>query len=159
MTWKDGTIAGVEIKPAVKHSDARGWLVEIFRHDELSEETVPVMGYISVTHPGIARGPHEHREQTDVFGFVGFGSLRLKMWDNRVQSSTYGTMQTLDVGEVNPVIVTVPPGVVHGYINVFSTEAMVLNFPNRLFAGRGKKQPVDEIRHENIEGTPFVMHG
>jgi dTDP-4-dehydrorhamnose 3,5-epimerase len=25
---------------------------------------------------------------------------------------------------------------------------MVLNFPNRLYAGEGKKEPVDEIRHE-----------
>ena len=38
-----------------------------------------------------------------------------------------------------------------------SIDAVVLNFPNRLFAGRGKKQPVDEIRHENTVNTPFVI--
>jgi dTDP-4-dehydrorhamnose 3,5-epimerase len=36
---------------------------------------------------------------------------------------------------------------------------MVLNFPNRLFAGRGKKLPVDEIRYEDAKDTPFVMNG
>ena len=38
-------------------------------------------------------------------------------------------------------------------------DAMVVNFPNRLFAGRGKKQPVDEVRYEDAKDTPFVMNG
>jgi dTDP-4-dehydrorhamnose 3,5-epimerase len=32
---------------------------------------------------------------------------------------------------------------------------MVLNFPNRLFAGEGKKNPVDEIRHESDPASPY----
>jgi dTDP-4-dehydrorhamnose 3,5-epimerase len=158
MIWKEGKIGGVEIRPAERHIDQRGWLVEIFRSDEISKARMPVMGYVSMTRPGVTRGPHEHREQTDVFGFVGPGSLRIKLWDNRKNSPTYGTMQTVDVGEVNPVIVTVPPGIVHCYKNISSTDAMVLNFPDRLFAGKDKKQPVDEIRYENAENTPFLMN-
>jgi dTDP-4-dehydrorhamnose 3,5-epimerase len=158
MIWKEGKIDGVRIGPVKKNVDQRGWLAEIFRADEMPESEMPVMGYISVTKPGVARGPHEHREQTDTFGFIGPGSLRVMLWDNRKTSSTYGTMQTIDVGDVNPVIVMVPPGVVHGYTNILTTDAMVLNFPNRLFAGRGKKQPVDEIRYEDVKDTPFVMN-
>jgi dTDP-4-dehydrorhamnose 3,5-epimerase len=52
------------------------------------------------------------------------------------------------------VAVVVPPGVVHGYKNVGSADAFVLNFPNQLYAGTGKTEPVDEIRHEEIE-SPF----
>jgi dTDP-4-dehydrorhamnose 3,5-epimerase len=159
MMWKEGKIEGVEIRPAVRRVDQRGWLAEIFRLDEMSKERIPVMGYVSMTRPGVSRGPHEHREQTDVFGFVGPGSLRIKLWDNRKNSSTYGIMQSVDVGDVNPVIVTVPPGIVHGYQNISSMDAMVLNFPDRLFAGKGRKQPVDEIRYENVENAPFLMIG
>ena len=46
---------------------------------------------------------------------------------------------------------TVPPGVVHAYRNVGSSDAFVLNFPDKLYAGWGKKEPVDEIRHEEID--------
>jgi len=27
----------------------------------------------------------------------------------------------------------------------------VFNFPDRLYAGKGKKEPVDEIRHEEFD--------
>ena len=76
MIWKEGKIDGVRIGPVKKNVDQRGWLAEIFRADEMPEGEMPVMGYISVTKPGVARGPHEHREQTDTFGFIGPGSLR-----------------------------------------------------------------------------------
>jgi dTDP-4-dehydrorhamnose 3,5-epimerase len=55
------------------------------------------------------------------------------------------------------VIVTVPPRVVHGYTNVSDGDAWVLNFPNRLFAGEGKKSPVDEVRHEDADDSEFSM--
>ncbi len=159
MVWKEGIIRDIVIKPAKRYSDRRGWLAEIFRSDEMARDNMPVMGYVSATRPGVARGPHEHREQTDVFGFVGPGSLKIRLWDNRKESSSYGTTQTVEVGEVNPVVMFVPPGIVHGYKNVSSVDAIVLNFPNRLYAGDGKKQPVDEIRYEEEKNTPFVMDG
>jgi dTDP-4-dehydrorhamnose 3,5-epimerase len=34
---------------------------------------------------------------------------------------------------------------------------MVVNFPNRLFAGWGKKEPVDEVRHEDDPNSPFQL--
>jgi len=117
------------------------------------------MGYVSATRPGISRGPHEHRNQIDTFGFIGPGSFRFKLWDNRKGSPTYGVMQVMVVGEENPVVITIPPGIVHGYTNISSCDAMVLNFPNQLYAGKGRNQPVDEIRYENAEFTPFTMEG
>jgi dTDP-4-dehydrorhamnose 3,5-epimerase len=54
-------------------------------------------------------------------------------------------------------VVTVPPGVVHGYTNVSDEDAWVVNFPNRLYAGAGKREPVDEIRHEEASGHRFPM--
>ena len=34
---------------------------------------------------------------------------------------------------------------------------MVVNLPNRLYAGQGKKEPVDEIRHEADPQSIFVL--
>jgi len=138
-------IEGIFIKPLKRFTDARGWLTEVFREDELPEGFRPAMGYISVTHPGIARGPHEHREQTDGFVFLS-GRFRLTLWENRPGRPR--RKEVYAVGEENPVFVAVPPGVVHAYQNIGETDAFVLNFPDRLYAGWGRKEPVDEIRHE-----------
>jgi dTDP-4-dehydrorhamnose 3,5-epimerase len=155
--WVDGDIDGVEIRPVARHSDDRGWLGETFRADELPAELRPVMSYVSVTRPGQVRGPHEHAAQTDLFGFVGPGTLELRLWDRRAGSVTRGRKLALVVGEENPVTVVVPPGVVHGYRNVRDTDAWVLNFPNRLYAGEGRKEPVDEIRHEDSADSGYHM--
>ncbi len=56
--FTDGNIDGVIVRPLKKHSDERGWLMEVFRADELAPEFFPVMTYISATRPGVARGPH-----------------------------------------------------------------------------------------------------
>jgi len=116
------------------------------------------MSYISYTKPRIARGPHEHLKQTDIFTFVGPGNFLLKLWDNRPGSSTYQNYTEIIAGAGNPLTIIVPPGIVHGYKNISTTETgMVLNYPDQLFMGPGKKEPVDEIRHENNPENPFLM--
>ena len=141
-------LPGVLVKPLKKYVDARGWLMELFRDDELPAGYKPVMSYLSVTHPGIARGPHEHRDQADGFVFLS-GKYEVILWENRPGKEHI--KQVLLAGEDNPVFVVVPPGVVHAYRNAGETDAFVLNFPDQLYAGWGKKDPVDEIRHEEID--------
>lgn len=147
-------IEGVVIKPLKRFADARGWLTELFRDDELPEDFRPVMSYLSVTHAGVARGPHEHVDQTDGFAFID-GAYRLYLWDNRDGASK--ELHSYEVGTDNPVLVLVPPGVVHAYKNIGDRDAFVLNFPNQLYAGKGKAEPVDEIRHESDPESPFQL--
>ena len=153
--FKDGEIEGIVTKEFKVYPDSRGWLSELFRNDELSESFVPQMGYVSVTHPNIVRGPHEHREQTDYFCFLG--NFKLYLWDNREDSATYQSKQIIHIPE--KLIVIVPPGVVHAYKNVGNSDAMVLNFPDRLYAGWGRKEKVDEIRYEGDFESPFKIEG
>ncbi len=150
--FTEGKIEGVTIKDLRQFHDNRGWLAETYRVDELGDYK-PQMGYISVTFPNVARGPHEHREQTDYFCFLG--KFTLYLWDNRKDSATYKTKMV--IGNADKLIVTVPPGVVHAYKNSGDAEGMVLNFPDRLYAGRGKKEEVDEIRYENDSESPFKV--
>ncbi len=158
QAWSKGQIEGVEIKQLTKFVDRRGFLCETFRLDELPRDLKPVMSYVSYTEPGVARGPHEHREQTDIFAFLGPGNFLLRLWDNRPESPTRGNFMELIVGADNPVTVIIPPGVVHGYRNISAAErGMVLNFPNRLYRGWGRQEEVDEIRHEDDIDSPFVL--
>ncbi len=145
---------GVQFIQLRKHEDPRGWLVELYRDDELPEGFKPTMSYFSCTKPGVARGPHEHIDQTD--GFIFFdGSYELHLWENREGEPE--NHEVIPVGKDNPVFVTVPPGVVHAYRNVGDADAFVINVPNRLYAGWQKKEPVDEIRYESDPNSRFKL--
>jgi len=152
--FTDGEISGVLIREFKQYHDSRGWLGETFRVDELGDYR-PQMGYVSLTLPGITRGPHEHRDQTDYFCFIG--QFTLYLWDNRKDSSTY--LNRMVIENTDRLIVIVPPGVVHAYRNSAETGGMVLNFPDKLYAGWEKKEPVDEMRYENEAGSPFKVDG
>lgn len=157
MAFRTGQIPGVVIQDLPKHSDRRGWLTELFRSDELPKELLPVMGYVSSTEPGIARGPHEHREQADKFCFVGPSTFRVYLWDNRKDSPTFGNKIVLEAGAEQPKAMIIPAGVVHAYRNIGKTPGWIFNLSNRLYAGEGRRAKVDEIRHENDPNTIFVL--
>ncbi len=152
-----GEIHDVVVKPLKEFSDERGWLIELFRADEINEEHLPQMAYVSQTEPGVVRGPHEHAEQADYFAFVGPGDFELTLWDARPQSPTFGIRSNHLFGESSPAAVVVPAGVVHAYKNISEFPGWVFNAPNRLYAGEGKSGPIDEIRHEEISETPYRL--
>ncbi len=156
-TTKKSNIDGVVVREPETFRDDRGWLAELFREDELDPEMLPVMGYISMTRPGISRGPHEHREQTDLICFFGISKFRLYLWDNRPDSPTYKRHERIETEPGRILLVQIPPGVVHGYKNIGSVEGMIINCPNRLYAGAERKEPVDEIRHEEASDSPFSI--
>jgi len=157
MQFHDGAITGVIWRPLTKFNDARGWLCELFRTDELAVELHPAMAYISLSDIGVTRGPHEHVDQTDYFCFLGPSNFKVYLWDSRAQSPTYLARQIEVVGIDRPMLLVVPPGVVHAYRNVGSEPGLVFNCPNRLYRGLGKKEPIDEIRHEDRPDSPFQL--
>lgn len=157
MSFKNGIIHDVITRDLTKYQDNRGWLMELFRNDVIPEEFLPAMSYISQTESGIARGPHEHKDQADLFCFIGPSTFRLYLWDSRKSSPSFGHRMVLDAGEQKPQAVIVPAGVVHAYKNIGPKPGWVINLPNRLFAGKGRKEEVDEIRHESDPNSPFQL--
>ncbi len=148
--YQDFYVKGVIVQKIEPFRDHRGWLAEFYREDETPYR--PVMSYISMTRPGVTRGPHEHAEQTDYFCLVG--RFRIYLWDNRPESATRGMRQVIDT-EGDPHVVIVPPRVVHAYRNIGSNDGLVINLPDRLFRGKDKEEAVDEIRHETDPNSPF----
>ena len=72
-------------------------------------------------------------------------------------SPTHQVRQTEIVGVDRPMLLIVPPGVVHAYKNVGSEPGLVFNCPDRLYKGPGRKEPVDEIRHEDQTNSPYQL--
>ena len=128
-------ISGVYWKYLVKNYDHRGYLAEIFRIDEIPINHAS-MAYVSVTNPGVTRGPHEHVSQTDIFCFLS-GTFHVWLWDARPKSKTNGHRMILptscDSFDGVFTTVVVPPGVVHAYKNMSRDAGMVINMPDRLY--------------------------
>lgn len=173
MNFRTGTIEYVRIIPLPAIKDERGQLTEMWRNDYevehgTPESGPPIMGYASVTLPGVQRGPHQHRDQTDMFVFVGPGKMEVSLWDVRKESPTYGNKMVFIANEIadmytgdhndNSLLtrVEIPPRVIHAYRNIDSQPSMVLNFPDRLYAGVLKKQLVDEVRWEGVPEEEFT---
>lgn len=148
-------IKGVIVKKLNKYTDERGWLAEIYRADE--SDYKPVMSYVSLTNPGVARGPHEHKEQSDCFVFVGPGDFEVHLWDRREDSPTNGEYLKLKAGEANPSLIIIPPRVVHGYKCIGDKPAYSINFPDKLYRGESKKAEVDEVRWEDADDSPYKI--
>jgi len=51
--FEEGVIQGVQVRPLKKHRDDRGWLMELFRADEIDSDMMPAMSYVSETLPGV----------------------------------------------------------------------------------------------------------
>lgn len=147
-------IKDVEIKEIKKFTDDRGWLMECQRSDVDIQAS---MLYVSHTNNGVARGPHEHIEQTDFFVMIGPGDFEFYLWDNREYSETFGEEMKFVVGESNPVSILVPPGVVHGYKSISEGGSFSINTPDRLYKGTLKCGTVDEIRHEKDINSKFKI--
>ena len=147
------SIADVRLFELKTFEDQRGWLSEVYRMDEIDH--TPAMAYISVTRPGLARGPHEHRLQTDLFAFTGPGDFQLYLYDARPESPTHGQSFEARLGESRPAAVLIPPRVIHAYRCVSEGDGTVLNLPDKLYAGSGRSEVVDEVRHEDNPQSPF----
>lgn len=62
------------------------------------------------------------------------------------------------MGENNPSLVIVPPGVVHGYKAIGDKDAYCLNLPDKLYKGENKLEEVDEIRWEEDPNSPYKIN-
>jgi dTDP-4-dehydrorhamnose 3,5-epimerase len=157
MTYEKGIINDLIVKNLAKYVDDRGWLCELFRQDELPENIWPVMSYVSLTLPNVARGPHEHVAQWDYFCFFGPGNFKVYLWDRRPESATCGKRMVIFAGADAPKAIAVPPGVVHAYRNIALESGLVFNAPNQLFAGQERQELVDEIRWEGVDDSPYQL--
>jgi len=158
LPFSELAIKGVLLARVQIYTDHRGWLIETFRADWLKNpDGLPVMGYVAMTLPGVIRGPHEHRFQTDWFAFLGPSDFQIFLWDNRQSSVSFNTHLQLQLGEKEPALLIVPPGVVHAYKNIGVKPGLVYNYPNQLYRGNNRTEEPDEIRYETDPQKRFLI--
>jgi len=150
-------LPGVRVEALPVFKDARGSLHELFRVDEVPAGFKPLMACSSWSHPGVARGPHQHVGQDDYFTFAGPSDFRVYLWDDRPGTAAAAKGWVINTGEQAPARIHVPRGVVHAYHNVGNTFGLVVTVTSLLFKGEGRRDPVDEIRHEFNPDSPYQL--
>lgn len=141
-------LPGVRVEALPVFNDARGSLHELYRADEIPGEFKPVMACCSWSHPGLTRGPHQHVMQDDYFTFAGPSDFRVYLWDDRPGAAGAAQGWLINTGQNAPSRIYVPRGVVHAYRNTGTAPGLVVTVTSLLFKGEGRRDPIDEIRHE-----------
>jgi len=107
--------------------------------------------YMTTAHPGVVKGWHYHKKQMDHMAVVR-GMMKIVLYDPRDDSPTKGNVMEFFVGEHNPILVGIPPGVFHGFKCVSDVEAIVINTPTEPY---DPKNP-DEYRvHPHDNDIPY----
>jgi dTDP-4-dehydrorhamnose 3,5-epimerase len=139
-------IEGVKTKKLRVIPDERGRLMEILRcDDDLFTKFGQI--YLTTAMPGVVKGWHYHKIQTDNFAVV-YGMIKVALYDDRENSPTRGKVEEYFLGVHNPMLLQIPPMVFHGFKCVSEHEALLINIPSEPY---NHKSP-DEFRvdpHDN----------
>ncbi len=123
-------IHGVVIRRIATQEDERGEVCEILNPAWGVHPAPIVYVYQTTLRPGRIKGWVVHREQDDRL-FVSMGRLRIGLFDNRPESTTYRMLNVFTVTERSRALVIIPRNVFHGVQNVGETEAVFINMPTR----------------------------
>lgn len=120
-------IDGVRTKILKVVPDERGWLMEILRcDDEIFQGFGQV--YLTTAYPGVVKAWHYHKKQTDNLTCIK-GMMKVALYDDRDGSRTRGEINEFFVGEMNPLLISVPPLIYHGFKAVGDETAYFLSVP------------------------------
>ena len=110
----------------VPHDD--GHVTEVARAswDTITAPIVQV--HTTTTLPGRHRAWGLHRRSTDRL-FVVTGLVKLAVYDGRRGSPTFGAVTEVILSEKNPGLLTIPPDLYHGWKNIGTSEAVIINMP------------------------------
>ncbi len=125
-------IQDIEAKKLKLIPDDRGFLMEILRCDDHIFERFGQV-YITGCKNGVAKAWHYHNEQSDHFVCV-LGKALLVLYDRREYSLTFKEIQEFILEappceDVKPLLIKIPPLVIHGFTALDCEEARILNIP------------------------------
>src|SRR3990172_5306542 len=112
-----GCIAGVQVAPLQIHPDDRGFFEEISHLGQGLAQSFSAAKHVQVSaaysYPGTVKAIHYHLRQTDLWTPV-LGHLQVMLYDLRIDSPTFGRLNTFYTGVLRPLQILIPPGVGHG---------------------------------------------
>jgi dTDP-4-dehydrorhamnose 3,5-epimerase len=125
-------IQGVTTRRLKMIPDERGSLMEMLRND-WSEFMQFGQVYITAVFPGVVKAWHFHKLQTDFFVCVS-GMAKVVLYDAREDSPTKGEIREFFIGALNPLLLTIPPGVYHGFKGISQETTLIVNIPTHTYA-------------------------
>lgn len=137
-------IEGVATKQLKVIADERGRLMECLRCDD---ELFVKFGqfYLTTTYPGVVKGWHVHRLQSDNIVCVK-GMIKLVLWDGREDRRSRGCINEFFLGEHCPTLVSVPAGIWHGWVCLGVDEAYIVNASSEPYGYDAPDQ--EEVPHD-----------
>jgi dTDP-4-dehydrorhamnose 3,5-epimerase len=129
-------IEGVQLLPLRRFHDDAGSMTELARFipaggpSGAAVEAVPGFSPAQINYatlvPGAIKAFHVHRRQTDLWFVPPEDRVLLVMVDVREGSPTTGLRMRVVLGDMNPLLALVPPGVAHGCRNLGTTTARII---------------------------------
>lgn len=128
------TIDGVLVKKLIAHTDGRGDVTELWSAPwiEQSGFVMPAHCYQSATDYGVVKCWHLHQVHTDQFT-VTRGKLQVTVADIREESPTFGHVNRFFIGSLNPMLIKIPPMLLHGWKALTQPEVIVVNFQSHVY--------------------------
>ena len=117
------------IRP-VPHED--GHVTEVARADWDQVGGPIVQVHLTTTFPGRHRAWGLHQRSTDRL-FVMRGLVKFAVFDGRIESPTYGSVNEVTVSEKSPGLLIIPPNLYHGWKNIGTNEAFIVNMPTAMY--------------------------
>jgi dTDP-4-dehydrorhamnose 3,5-epimerase len=124
-------IHDVRVRTLRKIPDERGYLMEMLRSDWDEYERFGQV-YVTAVYPGVVKGWHYHKIQTDHFICL-HGMAKVVLYDGRTDSPTHGTINEFFMGDQNPMLLKIPPLVMHGFKGISPEMTLIVNVPTELF--------------------------
>lgn len=118
-------IDGVKVTPLDIIPDERGMILKMLRCDDESFEKFGEI-YFSVVYPGVVKGWHIHDKMTLNYAVIE-GSIKLVLYDDRLESKTKGEVQEIFLGRENYKLITIPPLIWNGFKGIGMKPAIVAN--------------------------------
>ena len=150
-------IQGVETRELRLIPDERGFLMEMWRSD-WPEFLKFGQAYITACYPGVVKAWHYHKKQWDNFVCL-YGMAKVVLHDPREDSPTKGVINEFHVGQLNPLLIKIPPLVFHGFTAEGREITLIANFPTELY---DYEHPDEERLPYNDPSIPYsweVKHG
>jgi dTDP-4-dehydrorhamnose 3,5-epimerase len=125
-------IYGLRFRPTrpVPHED--GTVAEVARTCWPEVDLPVVQVHITTTLPGRTRAWGLHQHSTDRL-FVVTGLVSIVVFDGRQDSPTLGSLNEFRTSERNPGLLVIPPNLYHGWKNIGTSEAFIINMPSSLY--------------------------
>lgn len=108
----------------VVRSDDRGYLIEILRANDPNFTKFGQVYLVGNIARGTIRAWHKHEVLWDWF-FISHGTAKFALYDDRPASPTYRETNTFVMGARQPAVLTVPPGVFHGWMSLEDDTQLV----------------------------------